>query len=77
MQYVTGDTPDISDYSDFGFYNHVSYTENAGLGMTSIGSWLGVYHRFDGLMYYWIMKQKVTVILRSTVQRLTSIYKET
>ena len=62
MQDVTGDTPDISDYLDFGFYEHVSYKENARLGMMAIGRWLGVSHRVVGLVYYWILTQKVTVI---------------
>ena len=55
MQDVTGETPDISEYLDFGFYDHVSYKENAGLGMTAIGRWLGVSHRVGRLMYYWIL----------------------
>ena len=60
---------------DFGFYDHVSYKENAGLGMTAIGSWLGVYHRVGGLMYYWILTQMGTVITRTKFQRLTSLEK--
>ena len=50
LQYVTGDTPKISEYLNFGFYDHVSYKENAGLGITAIRRWLGVYHRVGGLM---------------------------
>ena len=45
LQDVTGKTPDISDYLDFGFYYRVSYKENYGLGMTAIGGWMGVSHR--------------------------------
>ena len=62
---------------DFGFYDHVSYKENAGLGMADIGRWLDVSHRFDGLMYYYILTQKGTVISITTVQILTSLEKET
>ena len=36
-QDVTGETPDISEYLDFGFYDHVTHKENAGLGATAIG----------------------------------------
>jgi hypothetical protein len=47
---VTGETLNISEYLDFGFYDHVSFKENAGLGVTSIGRWLGgVSHRVGGL----------------------------
>ena len=55
MQDVTGETPDISDYVDFVFYDHVSYKENAGLGMTATVRWLGVSHRFGKIMSYLIM----------------------
>ena len=67
FQDVTGETPDISEYLDFGFYDHVSYKENAGLGMTAIGSWLVVSHRVGGLVSYWILTQKGTVISITTV----------
>ena len=36
LQYVMGKTPDISEYLDFGFYDYVSYKDNAVLGMTAI-----------------------------------------
>ena len=32
MEQITGETPDISEYLDFGFYNWVWYKDNAGLG---------------------------------------------
>ena len=68
LQYVTGETPDISEYLDFGFYDHVSYKKIVGLEMTDIGRWLGVYHSIGGLMSYWILTQKGTVILIMTFQ---------
>ena len=37
LQYVTVETLDISEYLDFGFYDHVSNKDNYGLGVTSIG----------------------------------------
>jgi hypothetical protein len=77
LEEVTGETIDISEYLDFGFYDHVSYKENAGLGATCIGRWLGVSHRVGSLMSYWIMTQKGTVISRSTVQRVTTLEKQT
>ena len=74
---MTGETPGISEYLDFGFYDHVSYKENAGLGMTAIRRWLGLYHRVDRIMSYWILTQKGTVISRTTVQRLNIIERDT
>ena len=77
MEAITGETVDISEYLDFGFYDHVSYKENAGLGMTAIGRWLGVSHRVGGLMSYWVLTQNGTVISRTTVQRITNLEKQT
>jgi hypothetical protein len=64
-------------YLDFGFHDHVSYKENAGLGATLIGRWLGVSHRVRGLMSYWVMTQTGAVISRMTVQRITNLENET
>ena len=38
FQYVIDETHDISEYLDFGFYDHLYYKENAGLGVMAIGS---------------------------------------
>ena len=76
LQDVMGETPYISDYLAFGFYDHVSYKENAVLRLMAIGRWIGVSHRVGGLMYYWILTQKGTVVSITTVQHLTSIEKE-
>ena len=70
------ETPGISEYLDFGFYKHVYYKENSGLGMTSIIRWLGVSHRVFGLMSNWILTQNGTVISRTTDKRLISIEKD-
>ena len=37
LKRITGETVDISEYLDFGFYDWVWYRENAGLGETKIG----------------------------------------
>ena len=39
---VTGETEDISEFLDFGFYDKVWYRDNAGLGPELPGRWLGV-----------------------------------
>ena len=76
MKDVPGETPDISEYLYFSFYDYVSYKENSGLGITAIRRWLGVSHRVGGIMSYWILTQKGTVISKTTVQRLTSLKKK-
>ena len=71
LQDVIGETPNISDYLEFGFYDHLSYKENYGLEMTDIVRRLRVSHKVGKLMSYWILNQKGMVISRMTVQRIT------
>ena len=71
IEIITGDTPDISEYVDFGFYDWVTYRPNAGLGENSLGRWLGVSHKVGQLLSYWILTVSGMVISCTTVQRLT------
>ena len=73
LKQVTGDTVDISEYLDFGFYDWCWYHENAGLGPTKLGRSLGVAHKVGGLMSYWVLTANSTVIARMTVQWVTSL----
>jgi hypothetical protein len=77
LQDATGETHDMSECLDFGFYDHVSHKENAGLGNAAIGRWLGVSHRVGGLMSHWVLTRSGTVISRTAVQRITNLDKET
>jgi hypothetical protein len=40
MEIITGDTPDISEYLDFDFYDWVVFRSKAGLGEAKLGRWL-------------------------------------
>jgi len=73
MEQLTGETPDISEYLDFGFYDWIWYKDNAGLGENRIGRWLGVAHKVGNLMSYWILMEAGCVIARTTVQRITNL----
>ena len=77
MKDVTGETPGISDYLGFDFYDHISYKENSGLGMKAIRRRMGVSHMVGGNVPYRILTRKRKVISRTTFQRLTSLEKET
>ena len=68
---LTRETPDISEYTDFSFYDWVKYRSNAGLGEVTIGKWLGVSHKIGQLMSFWILTPECKVISCTTVQRLT------
>ena len=41
LELLTGETSDISKYLDFGWYDRVWYKEDAGLGETKLGQFLG------------------------------------
>ena len=73
LEQITGETVNISEYLDFGFYDWVWYRDNAGLGITKIGRWLGLLHRIGTLMSFWILTSTGKVLSRTTVQRLTNL----
>ena len=73
----TGETADISEYLDFGFYEQVWFKDNARVSPFEDGHWLEVSHRTGRLSCYHVLTQKVTEISRSTVQRVTNIEKTT
>lgn len=73
LEKITGETVDISEYLDFGFYDWVWFRENAGLGETKLGRWLGVSHRIGTLMSFWVITSSGKVLSRTTVQRVTNL----
>ena len=44
LEIITGETPDISEYMDFGLNDWVTFRTNAGMGPPELGCWLGVFH---------------------------------
>ena len=72
LEIVTGETPDISEYTDFGFYDRVWYRTNGGIAEPKIGRWLGVSHKVGPLMSYWILPESGIPISCITVQRITN-----
>ena len=67
LKQLTGETPDIPEYLDFSFYDLCWYNDNAGLGETKLGRWLGVSHCVGSLMSYWILTIKGKVISQTTI----------
>ncbi|TAN87586.1 MAG: hypothetical protein EYR95_16485, partial [Phormidium sp. SL48-SHIP] len=69
---ITGDTPDISEYVDFEFYDWVWYWDMpGGEDNPELGRWLGVAHRIGGSMCYYILAKTGEVISRTSVQHMT------
>ena len=73
LQAVTGETIDISEYLDFGFYDRVWFHENAGLGEPVPGRWLGVSKHVGGQMCYYVLSKSGKVVSRSSVWRATNL----
>lgn len=77
LEIVTGITPDITEYLDFGFYDWVTYKTGGGVHPPELGRWLGVSHRVGLLMSYWILPASAIPISCDTVQRLTNSEQQT
>jgi hypothetical protein len=73
LEEITGETPDISEYLDFGSYDWCWFKDNAGLGAEELGSWLGVSHKVGNLMSYWLLKDNDQIESRTTVQRVPDL----
>ncbi len=73
---VTGHTPDISEYCNFGFYDLVWYWQVPHPLMAEhdheLACWMGVAHRRGLDMCYWLMPVSGRPIVTSTVQHVTS-----
>ena len=52
LEQLTVEMPHISKYLDFLLYDFCWYNDNAGLGETKLGRWLGVSNRVGSLMFY-------------------------
>ena len=77
LEIITGDTPELSEYMDFGFYDWVTFRNNAGMGEAELGRWLGVSHRVGQLMSYWILPVSGIPVSATTVQRVTNLERQT
>ena len=77
LEALTGETPDISQYLDFGFYDRVWFKEDAGLGETKLGRFLGVSHYIVSLVSYWVFPASGIPMSRTTVQQVTNLESQT
>jgi hypothetical protein len=50
MEALTGETPDISEYLDFGYYDLVWFQEDAGVGEIELGRFFDVSHSVGSLI---------------------------
>ena len=62
LNQVRGNTADILEHLEFGFYDHVWFKDNAGTFTFEPGPWLGVCHIVGGLVCYHVLTQRGNVI---------------
>ena len=55
LELLTGETMDISESLNFGWYDRFWYKEDAGLGETKLGFFLGPLQKVGSLMSYWVL----------------------
>ena len=67
---VTGDTPDISEWVDFEFYDLVWCWYQIE-GELKLGRYIGVSHRILSRLLYWILTEKGDIISITTVHHIT------
>ena len=77
LEALTGETPDISQYLDFGFYDRVWFKEDAVVGDTKLGIFLVVSHYIGSIMSYWVLPSSGIPMSRTTVQRVTNLESQT
>ena len=78
IEHITGETPDISEWADFGFYDRVWYWDAPGMDDNpKPGRWLGVSHRVGSALCYYIITATGKVISRTSVQHATDIELQT
>lgn len=71
MEAVTGNTPDITEWLDFGWYVPVWYWDSSEPfpgDSRKVARWIGVAHRVGQALCYWILPESGIPIARSTVQ---------
>ena len=70
---LKGETPDISEYIQFEFYQWIKYYDPAGfpIEQEKLGRWLGPAHDVGQALCYWILKDNGQVLVQSSVRPLT------
>jgi hypothetical protein len=74
---LTGETPDISQYLDFGWYDWVWFKENAGLDVPKLGRFLGIANSSSNIMTFHILPPSGIPVQAGSVQRVTELEKQT
>ena len=72
MERITSDTIDISEWTDFGYYDLCQYWyKQESEENPRINRWIGVSHRVISMLCFWILTEKGKVISRKTDPHVT------
>ena len=76
---VTGNTPDIMEYTEFAWYEPIFYYDDLPFPDSKriIARWIGVAHCVGQALCYWLFTRTGQVIARTSVQKLTDIESRT
>jgi len=76
---VIGNTPDISEYISFSWYQPVYYLDNTNFPEEKerIGRWIGVAHNIGQALCFWILPKSGTPIARTTGRAITAAEMQT
>ena len=73
---VTGQTPDISEFLDFDFYDlvwyHVDQHASTGQQNRKLARWVGIAHKIGSALCYWLIPVSGKPVAKTTVQHVTS-----
>jgi hypothetical protein len=69
---LTGNTPDISEFLEFSWYEPIWYFEPEPFPQQTrkMARWIGVAHRVGQAMYYWLLPPTGIPIARTTIQKI-------
>ena len=73
LEALTGEMADISQYLESGFYDRVWFKEDAGLGKTKLGRFLGVSHHAGSIMNDCVLPVSGIPISRTTVKMVDNL----
>ena len=55
IETITGETPDMSEFMDFDFYQWIKYREQTDKdNPIKLGQWLGIAHKVGSSLTYWM-----------------------
>jgi hypothetical protein len=71
---VTGNTPDITEYTEFSWYEPIYCYDDLPFpnAKRNIARWLGVAHRVGQALCFWVLTNTGQVVARTTVQKLSN-----